>query len=109
MEGAAASDEADLAAARAIPDLTFRLGYTRDTFAVSGDLANSLALSVAAPLPFFDHGQYGQAEALSGAGGVCLACARLACTPPTTSAGRRNRNTIAASRLRHVECSVRSL
>jgi cobalt-zinc-cadmium efflux system outer membrane protein len=64
-EGDAALREADLAAARAIPDLTFRLGYTHDSFTSAGNLSNTLALSIAAPLPFFDYGQHAKAEALA--------------------------------------------
>jgi outer membrane protein, heavy metal efflux system len=63
----ASSETAALAAARAVPDLTFRLGYTYDSFQISGNLASSLALSVAAPLPLFDRGQYAQNEALANA------------------------------------------
>jgi cobalt-zinc-cadmium efflux system outer membrane protein len=63
QEGRAAMSDADLAAARAVPDLTFRLGYARDTFL--GDLPNQLSLSVSAPLPFADHGQYAKSEALA--------------------------------------------
>jgi cobalt-zinc-cadmium efflux system outer membrane protein len=65
FESAANRREADLAAARAIPDLTFRLGYAHDTFTVSGSLANSLSLSVSAPLPLFDHGQHDKSAALA--------------------------------------------
>jgi cobalt-zinc-cadmium efflux system outer membrane protein len=61
----AARRDADLASARAIPDLTFRLGYTHDAFTISGDIGNSLALSVSAPLPVFDRGQHGKTEALA--------------------------------------------
>jgi outer membrane protein TolC len=61
----AAQETASLAAARAVPDLTFRLGYSHTAFTVSGSLANALALSVSAPLPFFDRGQYAQNEALA--------------------------------------------
>jgi outer membrane protein TolC len=63
---AASRKDADLAAARAIPDLTFRLGYSSSTY--SGDLAHTLSLSVSAPLAFFDRGQYAKAEALAQAG-----------------------------------------
>lgn len=64
LESTAARRDADVAAARALPDLTFRLGYTRDTYI--GDLAaHTLGLSVSAPLPFFDHGQHAKAEALA--------------------------------------------
>jgi cobalt-zinc-cadmium efflux system outer membrane protein len=65
LESNAARRDADLAGARALPDLTFRLGYTRDTFTVSGDQAHTLALSVSAPLPIFDHGQHAKTEALA--------------------------------------------
>jgi cobalt-zinc-cadmium efflux system outer membrane protein len=65
LERSATQQDAKLASARAIPDLTFRLGYTHDSFTYSGDLGNSLALSVSAPLPFFDHGQHAKAEALA--------------------------------------------
>jgi outer membrane protein, heavy metal efflux system len=58
VEGKAAEKDAQLARARAIPDLTFRLGYTHDRFTVSGDNRNTLGLSVALPLPLFDRGQY---------------------------------------------------
>jgi outer membrane protein TolC len=50
-----------------VPDLTFRLGYTHDSFTISGALANSLSLSVSAPLPMFDRGQYAKNEALANA------------------------------------------
>ena len=69
-EAAASSESAQLAAARAWPDLTFRLGYTHDAFTIAGSLANSLSLSVAAPLPVFDRGQYAQNEALARASQV---------------------------------------
>jgi cobalt-zinc-cadmium efflux system outer membrane protein len=65
LDAQASAKSADLAAARAIPDLTFRLGYTHDEFTVSGSLANSLALSVSAPIPVFDRGQYDKAQALA--------------------------------------------
>lgn len=53
----AAQFESSLASAQAIPDPTFRVGYTYDTFTVSGNQASSLALSVSLPLPLVDHGQ----------------------------------------------------
>ncbi|MET0387167.1 MAG: TolC family protein [Polyangiales bacterium] len=65
LEGVASSREADLAGARAIPDVTFRVGYTHDTFTESGNLNNSLALSVSAPLPAFDRGQHDKTAALA--------------------------------------------
>lgn len=61
----AEDNQAVLASARALPDLTFRLAYTHDMFTISGSLANTVSLSVSAPLPLFDRGQYAQIEALS--------------------------------------------
>jgi cobalt-zinc-cadmium efflux system outer membrane protein len=55
--GRAASAETDLARAQAIPDPTLRVGYTRDTFTISGNQENSLSVSVSVPIPIFDHGQ----------------------------------------------------
>jgi cobalt-zinc-cadmium efflux system outer membrane protein len=59
----AAQKDATLAGRRAIPDLTFRLGYTHDAFTVSGDQLNTLGLSVSAPIPVFDQGEYAKAAA----------------------------------------------
>lgn len=53
----AAQFESELAKAQAIPDPTVRVGYTYDTFTVSGNQASSLALSVSLPIPLVDHGQ----------------------------------------------------
>jgi cobalt-zinc-cadmium efflux system outer membrane protein len=64
-ESSAAQREADLAGAKAIPDLTFRLAYAHDMFTISGSLSNSLSLSVQAPLPVFDRGQHDKSEALA--------------------------------------------
>jgi cobalt-zinc-cadmium efflux system outer membrane protein len=64
-EARASEKDAVLAGRRAIPDLTFRLGYTRDTFTVSGDQAHTLGLTVSAPIPVFDQGQHAKAAALS--------------------------------------------
>ena len=66
-EAGAASEIAQLAAARAVPDLTFRLGYTHDEFTISGALSSSLSLSLTAPLPVFDRGHYAQLQALADA------------------------------------------
>jgi cobalt-zinc-cadmium efflux system outer membrane protein len=70
LESSAATRDADLAAARAIPDLTFRLGYLHDSFIgpnTNSGVGDSLQLSVSAPIPIFDHGQYGKMEALANA------------------------------------------
>jgi cobalt-zinc-cadmium efflux system outer membrane protein len=64
-QAAASKYDATLAAHKAIPDLTFRLGYTRDTFTVSGDQPHTLGLSVSAPLPVFDRGQHAEDAALA--------------------------------------------
>lgn len=53
----AATADAALARAQAIPDPTVRLGYTHDRFVASGNQQNSLSVSVSLPLPVFDHGQ----------------------------------------------------
>ena len=47
----------DLAQARAIPDPTLRLGFTYDTFLVSGNQGSSFSVGVSVPLPVFEHGQ----------------------------------------------------
>ena len=57
LQKIAAEHALSLAHARAIPDLTFRLGYVHDRFLVSGDQGNSLFVGVSLPLPMFDHGQ----------------------------------------------------
>lgn len=64
-QAAAEEKDAILAGRRAIPDLTFRLGYTRDTFTVSGDQAHTLGLTISAPIPVFDRGQHAKSAALS--------------------------------------------
>lgn len=59
----AAVAEGKFARAQAIPDPTVRVGYTYDTFTVSGNQQNSLNLSLSIPLPIVDHGQALQAAA----------------------------------------------
>jgi outer membrane protein, heavy metal efflux system len=61
----ASERDADLARRRAIPDITLRLAYTYDRFIISGDNANTLAFSIALPLPIADHGQYDAARAVA--------------------------------------------
>jgi len=58
------SAEASLAAARreAYPDPSVGVTYTHSEFTVSGDNANSLALTLAFPLPLFDRNQAGVAR-----------------------------------------------
>jgi len=62
-EAEASRSDAELARARAIPDPTIRLGYTRDQLVVAGNQSNVLSLSVTIPLPLFDHGQHDAAKA----------------------------------------------
>jgi cobalt-zinc-cadmium efflux system outer membrane protein len=63
LQAAAAEHDATLASNRAIPDVTLRVGYTRDQFIASGDNANTLAFGLSLPLPLFDHGQHDAAKA----------------------------------------------
>ena len=65
LQADAARKDATLAAHKAIPDLTFRLGYTRSTFTVSGDQPHTLGLSVSAPIPVFNQGQHEESAALA--------------------------------------------
>ncbi len=62
-ESQAAGRDAELARARAIPDVTVRLGYTHDRFVISGDNRNTLSLGLALPLPVFDRGQHDAVKA----------------------------------------------
>jgi cobalt-zinc-cadmium efflux system outer membrane protein len=47
----------------AMPDPTLGVAYTHDEFTVSGDNPNTLALSLALPIPLFDRNQVGIARA----------------------------------------------
>jgi outer membrane protein TolC len=53
----AADQKALLARRHAVPDVTVRLGYTYDSFEVSGNQRQSLAAGVQIPLPVADRGQ----------------------------------------------------
>lgn len=53
----AASAEERVARAQRLPDPTVRLGYTYDTFVVSGNQRHSMSVGLSLPLPVFDHGQ----------------------------------------------------
>jgi cobalt-zinc-cadmium efflux system outer membrane protein len=53
----AANERMALAKNQAIPDVTLRLGYTYDTFVVSGNQRQSLGVGMQLPLPVADHGQ----------------------------------------------------
>jgi cobalt-zinc-cadmium efflux system outer membrane protein len=53
----AADEKVTLAKRQSIPDVTVRLGYTYDTFVVSGNQRQSLGLGMQMPLPVINHGQ----------------------------------------------------
>ncbi len=46
-----------LADRHAIPDPTFRVGYVRDQFVISGNNPSTAFVGLSLPLPLFDHGQ----------------------------------------------------
>ena len=52
----AARSSLTLAHRKAIPDVTFRAGYLRDRFVISGSQPNSLFVGASIPLPIFDRG-----------------------------------------------------
>lgn len=52
-----AHSRAELAHSLALPDLTGRVGYTYDTFEVSGNQTQSISMSLSVSLPTFNHGQ----------------------------------------------------
>ncbi len=54
---AAARADAELAAARKIPDLTVGVQYLRDNQTLAGSQPNTLMFSVSLPLPVFDRGR----------------------------------------------------
>jgi len=58
LEASASERDARLAANRAIPDVTLRVGYVYDRFIAAGDIGHTLGVSLALPLPVFDHGQH---------------------------------------------------
>jgi cobalt-zinc-cadmium efflux system outer membrane protein len=91
MDRQAAERDAALARARAIPDVTVRLGYTHDRFVVSGDNRNTLAVSLQLPLPVFDRGQHDAAKALSHAEELSASKAALLASSHAEVAGLLNR------------------
>jgi cobalt-zinc-cadmium efflux system outer membrane protein len=58
LSRSAAKTDAVLYRRQAIPDPTVGVVYTRDYFLSAGNEPNTLAATVAIPLPFFDHGQH---------------------------------------------------
>ncbi|HET9958021.1 MAG TPA: TolC family protein [Polyangiaceae bacterium] len=65
FEQRAAVREAEYARRRALPDLTFRVGYTRDNAAGTGEALDSISVGLSLPLPISDHGQYDARRALA--------------------------------------------
>lgn len=65
FESEASRRDAKLAARRAIPDLSVRVGYAHDNLTIAGDQENTLSVSVSLPLPVFDHGQHDKSRSLS--------------------------------------------
>lgn len=53
----AADEQAQLAEARVVPDPTFRAGYLKDQFVVSGNNPSTVFVGVSVPVPLFDRGQ----------------------------------------------------
>ena len=58
LEREGARTDAELARRRAIPDITLRVGYTRDNSAGPADALDSVSVGVQLPLPLSDHGQH---------------------------------------------------
>jgi cobalt-zinc-cadmium efflux system outer membrane protein len=65
LESQAARKEAELARRRAIPDVTLRVGYSRDNTAGFHEAVDGLSVGVTLPLPIADHGHYENARALA--------------------------------------------
>jgi outer membrane protein, heavy metal efflux system len=65
FEQRASVQEAELARRRAVPDLTFHVGYTRDNASGPGEALDSVSIGVSVPLPLADHGQYDAQRALA--------------------------------------------
>jgi cobalt-zinc-cadmium efflux system outer membrane protein len=63
FEAAASERDARLAANKAIPDITLRVGYVYDRYVAAGDIGNTLGVSLALPIPVFDHGQHDATKA----------------------------------------------
>ena len=53
----AAEEQVALADAHAVPDPTFRAGYLKDQFVISGNNPSTVFVGVTVPLPLFDRGQ----------------------------------------------------
>ena len=95
----AADDRVTLAKRQAIPDVTVRFGYTYDTFVVSGDQRNSLALGMQMPLPVMDQGQADLQAASAAMLRAQRAHAALVSTGQITLAAAERQRTLIASRI----------
>jgi cobalt-zinc-cadmium efflux system outer membrane protein len=67
FEASALDQDALLAEHRKIPDPTFGLSYTYDNYVAGGSIPQTLAFSVAIPLPFLDTGHHEAAAARANA------------------------------------------
>jgi cobalt-zinc-cadmium efflux system outer membrane protein len=65
LERDAARSDAELARRRGIPDVTLRVGYTRDNSAGPEEALDSLSVGLQLPLPISDHGQHDASRALA--------------------------------------------
>lgn len=67
IEQQALAQDAALARARRLPDLTFGVDYLFDNFIASGNLHQQLIFTVGLPLPIFDRGEHDAAAARANA------------------------------------------
>jgi cobalt-zinc-cadmium efflux system outer membrane protein len=67
FEASALEQDAELADHRRIPDPTFGLVYDYTRYQYGGNLPQTLAVSIAFPLPFFDRGNHDAAASRAGA------------------------------------------
>jgi cobalt-zinc-cadmium efflux system outer membrane protein len=102
-EARAAEADATLAGRRAIPDLTFRLGYVRDTFTIAGNQPHTMGFSVAAPIPVFDRGQHAKSTALARASSINNQRASALAEAKAKYASLRTRQQVIAAALAKLE------
>jgi cobalt-zinc-cadmium efflux system outer membrane protein len=63
LEAAASERDARLAANKAIPDITLRVGYVNDSYVLAGDIRHTLGVGLTLPIPVFDRGQHDATKA----------------------------------------------
>jgi cobalt-zinc-cadmium efflux system outer membrane protein len=95
----AADERVTLAKRQAIPDVTVRFGYEYDTFMVSGDQRQSLALGMQMPLPVLDRGQADLQAASAALMRAQRARAALVSTGQITLDAAERQRTLIASRI----------